>query len=71
MPGQLASFLSIAPSTSEISHFVNDSFIVICRTAQKDIKTKWKDPDGLERSNTKGRVHIEKKPGKDNIIFKK
>ncbi|EDV57401.2 neural cell adhesion molecule 2 [Drosophila erecta] len=53
--------LSLQPSTPSIMHFVNESFIIFCQTVQKDIDTKWRDPSGQTRENTKGRVHIEKK----------
>jgi len=53
--------LSLQPSTPSITHFVNESFIIFCQTVQKDIDTKWRDPRGQTRENTKGRVHIEKK----------
>ncbi|XP_017097636.2 neural cell adhesion molecule 2 isoform X1 [Drosophila bipectinata] len=53
--------LRLQPSTPSITHFVNDSFIIFCQTVQKDIDTKWRDPRGQTRENTKGRVHIEKK----------
>lgn len=56
--------LTLTPSTPSITHFVNDSFIIFCKTVQKDIDTKWRDPSGQTRENTKGRVHIEKKTGK-------
>ena len=63
--GQLGeTLLTLTPSTPSITHFVNDSFIIFCKTVQKDISTKWKDPNGTTRENTKGRVHIEKKAGK-------
>lgn len=55
--------IRLAPTTSSEPHFVNDSFIVFCKTEQADIETKWKDPNGAVRENTKGRVHIEKKAG--------
>lgn len=62
--GQLDdSWLTLAPSTPSITHFVNDSFIIFCKTVQKDASAKWKDPKGKARENTKGRVHIEKKTG--------
>jgi len=53
--------LSLLPSTPSQTHFVNESFIIYCQTVQKDIDTKWRDPRGQTRENTKGRVHIEKK----------
>lgn len=58
--------LTLTPSTPSITHFVNDSFIIFCKTVQKDIDTKWRDPSGQTRENTKGRVHIEKKTGKQS-----
>ncbi|ALC38009.1 CG33543 [Drosophila busckii] len=59
----------LTPSTPSITHFVNDSFIIFCRTVQKDIDTKWRDPRGEARENTKGRVHIEKKTGLLALVF--
>lgn len=38
-------------------------------TVQADIETKWKDPSGVERENTKGRVHVEKRGGKNLFII--
>lgn len=63
-PAAAQSPLTLTPSTPSITHFVNDSFIIFCKTVQKDIDTKWRDPNGQTRENTKGRVHIEKKTGK-------
>ncbi|KAH8403311.1 hypothetical protein KR222_010327, partial [Zaprionus bogoriensis] len=61
--------LTLTPSTPSITHFVNDSFIIFCKTVQKDIDTKWRDPSGQTRENTKGRVHIEKKTGLLALVF--
>ncbi|EDW75702.2 uncharacterized protein Dwil_GK15057 [Drosophila willistoni] len=61
--------LTLTPSTPSITHFVNDSFIIFCKTVQKDIDTKWRDPNGQPRENTKGRVHIEKKTGLLALVF--
>ncbi|XP_017153560.1 neural cell adhesion molecule 2 [Drosophila miranda] len=61
--------LRLQPSTPSITHFVNDSFIIFCQTVQKDIDTKWRDPRGQTRENTKGRVHIEKKTGLLALVF--
>ncbi|XP_037817124.1 myosin heavy chain kinase C, partial [Lucilia sericata] len=33
----------------------------LSNTVQTDIETKWKDPNGVVRENTKGRVHVEKR----------
>ncbi|XP_034100241.1 neural cell adhesion molecule 2 isoform X1 [Drosophila albomicans] len=63
------SALTLTPSTPSITHFVNDSFIIFCKTVQKDIDTKWRDPRGQTRENTKGRVHIEKKTGLLALVF--
>ncbi|KAM8715658.1 hypothetical protein ACLKA7_002671 [Drosophila subpalustris] len=65
----LPSDLILTPSTPSITHFVNDSFIIFCKTVQKDIDTKWRDPRGQTRENTKGRVHIEKKTGLLALVF--
>ncbi|KAL7740609.1 hypothetical protein ACLKA6_009492 [Drosophila palustris] len=65
----LPSALILTPSTPSITHFVNDSFIIFCKTVQKDIDTKWRDPRGQTRENTKGRVHIEKKTGLLALVF--
>ncbi|XP_049302601.1 neural cell adhesion molecule 1-A [Bactrocera dorsalis] len=68
--GQLeGSWLTLAPSTPSITHFVNDSFIIFCKTVQKDANAKWKDPKGVPKENTKGRVHIEKKTGFLALVF--
>ncbi|KAH8389426.1 hypothetical protein KR200_007916 [Drosophila serrata] len=61
--------LRLQPSTPSITHFVNESFIIFCQTVQKDIDTKWRDPRGQTRENTKGRVHIEKKTGLLALVF--
>ncbi|XP_034473648.1 neural cell adhesion molecule 2 [Drosophila innubila] len=68
-PLALPSALILTPSTPSITHFVNDSFIIFCKTVQKDIDTKWRDPRGQTRENTKGRVHIEKKTGLLALVF--
>ncbi|XP_067624927.1 neural cell adhesion molecule 2 isoform X2 [Eurosta solidaginis] len=62
-------WLTLAPSTPSITHFVNDSFIIFCKTVQKDVDVKWKDPKGATRENAKGRVHIEKKTGFLALVF--
>ncbi|XP_030383097.1 fasciclin-2 [Scaptodrosophila lebanonensis] len=61
--------LTLTPSLPLISHFINDSFIIFCKTVQKDMDTKWRDPNGQTRENTKGRVHIEKKTGFLALVF--
>ncbi|XP_034667942.1 neural cell adhesion molecule 2 isoform X1 [Drosophila subobscura] len=68
-PAASAPPLRLQPSTPSITHFVNDSFIIFCQTVQKDIDTKWRDPRGQTRENTKGRVHIEKKTGLLALVF--
>ncbi|XP_032294270.1 neural cell adhesion molecule 2 isoform X1 [Drosophila virilis] len=69
LPRQPSAPLTLTPSTPSITHFVNDSFIIFCKTVQKDIDTKWRDPRGQTRENTKGRVHIEKKTGLLALVF--
>ncbi|XP_055838579.1 neural cell adhesion molecule 2 [Episyrphus balteatus] len=61
--------LTLAPSSDEISHFVNSSFIIFCRSNNTDLKPQWKGPLGIEIDNYKGRVHIEENPGQLALVF--
>uniref|UniRef100_A0A1I8Q0M4 Neural cell adhesion molecule 2 n=2 Tax=Stomoxys calcitrans TaxID=35570 RepID=A0A1I8Q0M4_STOCA len=96
------SLIRLTPSVPPTPHFVNDSFIVFCKTlppptvatptatpapgsgvtlapapasllasttVQREVETKWIDPDGNVRENSKGRVHIEKKSGSVALVF--
>lgn len=64
-----SSVLTLAPASDEISHFVNSSFIIFCRSNNTDLKTQWKGPLGIEIDNYKGRVHIEENPGQLALVF--
>ncbi|XP_075149860.1 fasciclin-2 [Haematobia irritans] len=94
--------IRLTPSVPPTPHFVNESFIVFCKTlppptvatptatsvtstntmalvptslvvapaiVQREVETKWIDPNGNVRENTKGRVHIEKKSGSTALVF--
>ncbi|TMW51275.1 hypothetical protein DOY81_003661, partial [Sarcophaga bullata] len=53
----------LSPSSGETTQ------LSLLNTVQTDLETKWKDPNGVVRDNTKGRVHVEKKGGSLALFF--
>ena len=54
-------------SSSSPASSVEPTQLSLLNTVQTDLETKWRDPNGVIRDNTKGRVHVEKKGGKHFI----
>lgn len=58
--------ISIAPSIPEITHFVNDSHIVFCKSI---LRTIWRAPNGFTVGSTDQRIHVEDKGGMYMVCF--
>lgn len=52
-----------APATGGESGSAAASVEPVASAVQTNIETKWRDPNGVLRENTKGRVHVEKRGG--------
>lgn len=57
--------ISIAPSIPEITHFVNDSHIVFCKS---NLRTNWRAPNGFIVGSTDQRIHVEDKGGMYGVV---
>ncbi|KAL5281156.1 hypothetical protein ACFFRR_004895 [Megaselia abdita] len=60
--------ISIAPSIPEITHFVNDSHIVFCKS---NLRTNWRAPNGFIVGSTDQRIHVEDKGAQLALVFEK
>uniref|UniRef100_A0A1I8PF47 Ig-like domain-containing protein n=1 Tax=Stomoxys calcitrans TaxID=35570 RepID=A0A1I8PF47_STOCA len=54
-----ASGLTLLPYEPQMVRYINDSFMVLCRSPTPDAKLHWKSPKGETIKEHKGRIHIE------------
>ncbi|KAI8124887.1 Hemicentin-1 [Lucilia cuprina] len=60
---------TFATTVASVDATAVSSSASLSNTVQTDIETKWKDPNGVVRENTKGRVHVEKRGGSLALFF--
>lgn len=65
----VSSGLTLIPYEPQMVRYINDSFMVLCRSPIPDVKLHWKSPKGEIIKEHKGRIHIESssKTGKMNF----
>ncbi|XP_075151027.1 factor of interpulse interval [Haematobia irritans] len=51
--------LTLIPYEPQMVRYINDSFMVVCRSTTTDVKLHWKSPKGEIIKEHKGRLHIE------------
>lgn len=65
--GHNKSLLTLTPDSTDVVHYINDSYIVFCEANNTSVR--WLDPQNMEIKANRDRVHVEGQKGKMALMF--